>query len=134
MAVLAAAAVGICLGCAHGRDFQPLESFPADRALVYFYRPGASGNKGGKYSIKCIETELGKLRYGSYFTYLTIPGTHTFYYEGRYGFGKITVDLAPGETYYIRIRNTGFLTSKIKFEQVPAMLALVEMIDCRYYP
>lgn len=122
------------IGCAHGVDYKPVEHYSADKALVYFYRPETSGPKGGKYSIKYIETELGKLRYGGYFTYLASPGRYTFYYEGRYGYCNITVDLSPGEIYYIRLRSIGFLGSKLKLELVPALMAQVELLDCRNYP
>ncbi len=122
------------LSCVHGKPYQPVESYPPDQALVYFYRPEAHGTKGGKYSIKWVETELGKLRYGSYFTYLAAPGSYTFYHESHFGFAKIEVNLLAGETYYIRFRARGLLGGKLIFELVPSSFAQVELMDCRYYP
>jgi len=120
-------------GCAQGPGFKRIEEFPLDRALVYFYRPEASVASGQNYSIKMIETVLGKLSSGTYFTYIAVPGPQTYYYEGRYGFTKVSVDLAPGGTYYFRLRRTGFLGSSFKLEQVHPMVGQVEIMECRLY-
>jgi hypothetical protein len=124
-------ALFLCLlGCAHGKDFKQIENFPYDKALVYFYRPSSHAASGQNYSIKLIETELGKLRNGSYFAYLADPGRHTFYYDGRYGFAKVTLDLFAGETYYIRGQPGGFLGTRFKLEQVHPVIGRMEIVDC----
>lgn len=124
----------VLLGCAHGKDFKPVEGFPPDRALVYFYYPEKGPVKNQNYSIKLIETELGKLRYGRYFTYLSPPGKYTFYYDGRYGYATLSVELEAGMVYYLRFQPVKLLGGKIRFEMVPEVLAKVELLDCRLYP
>lgn len=121
-------------GCAHGPTFKPVESFPADKALVYFYRPSAYVASGQNYSIKWVESVLGKLQSGSYFTYLAQPGTQTFYYEGLYGFAKLTVELAPGEIYYIRGQPTGFAGSTFKLMQMHPVIGKLEIEECHFAP
>jgi len=108
-----------------------VESFPFDHALVYFYRPGIYTASGQNYSIKHLETELGKLKNGTYFTYLAQPGPHTFYYEGQYGFAKVSVELHSGETYYIRGKPSGFLGTTFRLDLMHPVIAQVEIAECR---
>lgn len=128
--VLAVAAI-ISAGCAHGPVFSGTEAPPFDRALIYFYRPGALTGAAGNYAIKRLESKLGTLRNGSYFPYFAETGTHTFYYEGINGYAKVTVEALAGETYFIRGRLRGFLGSSFKLELMHPMIGRAEISDCR---
>ncbi len=122
---------GCVLGCSHGQLYRPVENFPKDRALIFFYRPEGLGIKGGNLEIKGLEGLIGKLRYQGYFTYLARPGSQTFFHDSYYGFDKITLDLRPGETYYLRFYAKGIWNREVKFELVPEALARIELLDCR---
>lgn len=119
------------VGCAHGPAFSGSENPLPDRALIYFYRPGAMTGAAASYGIKRVEDKLGALRNGTYFPYQAEPGTHTFYYEGINGFAKVTLEVLAGETYFIRGRLKGFMGSSFKLELVHPVIGRAEISDCR---
>ncbi len=82
--ILLALALVCCGGCASGPRFEPMTSIPADKAVVYVYRPKQVIGWGGLFPVnspwivcpngeKCVD-----LRQGGYCVFEMSPGTNIF--------------------------------------------------------
>ena len=111
----------LATGCATSApNVTAVPQAPADKAVVYLYRPerviiGA----GGWMEVKVDGESLGKLRNGNYIVYSTSPGAHSFQYryshppaapivaalampEGAASDGpKVDFRLEAGKVYYV---------------------------------
>jgi len=73
----------------------------ANVGTVVFFRSPKLAGFGTRYRVREDDRELGKLSRATYFTIEVPAGTHHYwaFYEGP---DLITIDVEPGETYYVR--------------------------------
>ena len=73
----------------------------ANVGTVVFFRSPKLAGLGTRYKVREDDRELGKLSRATYFTVQVPAGTHHYwaFYEGP---DLITLDVEPGETYYVR--------------------------------
>ena len=88
-------------GCATGPPFQPVAEIPADKVLVYIYRPGAIFGSGVVYDVHVGEKEIVALRPKGYFPYFAAPG-ETEFWSRTEAKATVATNLSEGETYYLR--------------------------------
>lgn len=128
-----AAACALMTGCATGPAFQKVEAVPAEKALVYIYRP--STLHGAALVPIVVVNDFGArpLKSGSYYTYVAPPGPMTvaINHTGR---KTVSLDLKAGETYYVR-GGTIVMGMGIPYiETVAADKALPELAECKLAP
>jgi len=92
-----------------GTSFQPTEKIPADKAVVYIYRPAGSGAGGVAipFDVKANGKPVITLVQGGYYAYVTDPGNIEF---ATFEIGlmapnstsSITVDAKAGQAYYLK--------------------------------
>jgi hypothetical protein len=73
----------------------------ANVGTVVFFRSPKLAGLGTRYKVREDDRELGKLSRATYFSIQVPAGTHHYwaFYEGP---DLITLDVEPGETYYVR--------------------------------
>lgn len=69
-------------------------------AAVYFLRESAFTGGGISYFIFEDDKKIGLLKSGTYFTYKSSPGKHTYWAETE-SKAFVTLEVKAGETYYI---------------------------------
>lgn len=131
-AALAISGILAATGCngASGPKFSPATS-PADRALIYIYRPGAMMGRARVEAI-CLDGD-GKppeaprtcqnvIRNSGYFVLKTTPGQHHVWaWKGK----SIDMNVESGKSYYLRFNILGET-----FDSVPENEALKDLRDC----
>jgi uncharacterized protein DUF2846 len=122
-------AAGLIAGCASGPAFEPVASVPADKALLYFYRPASHGALY-KPMVAVNDKDVVALKAKGYFPYLATPGKLRLQIT-NIGAIATDVDVAPGQTYYVRA-GTVFMGMGVPFiEMVPPETGAQEIRDCK---
>jgi Protein of unknown function (DUF2846) len=119
----------LAAGCASGPPFEPVASVPADKALLYFYRPASHGALY-KPMVAVNDKDVVSMQAKGYFPYLVTPGKLTLSITNV---GRIAtnVEVAPGRTYYVRA-GTVFMGVGVPFiEMVPPETGAQEIRDCK---
>jgi uncharacterized protein DUF2846 len=125
-------AAGLIAGCASGPAFEPVASVPADKALLYFYRPASHGALY-KPTISVNDKAVVALQAKGYFPYLASPGKVRLSITSV-GTIATNLDVAPGQTYYVRA-GTVFMGVGVPFiEAVPPETGAQEIRDCKLLP
>ena len=120
-------------GCASGPPFQKIDSVPADKGLVYIYRPSTMHGAALVPMIVVNDFRALPLKSGSYYTYFAPPGpiqvaiNHT-------GRRLVNFDVKAGETYYIRGGTIVMGFGMPYIEVATAAQALPELSECKLSP
>ena len=116
-------------GCASGPAFEPVATVPADKALLYIYRPATHGALY-KPMVSVNDKNLVALQARGYIPYLATPGSVRLSIS-NIGSNSMNVDAAPGRTYYVRA-GTVFMGMGVPFiEVVPPEVGAQEIRDCK---
>ncbi len=105
---------------------------PADRAVVYVYRPTSLLPGSERCNVKMNESVAGGLGPGQY-TYVIVKPGHTRFEGSDTEAAFVTVNLEPGREYFIRetwlFDRTGLHS---RLQHIPKVRALREMTRCTY--
>jgi len=127
--------VALLSGCASlGPVYQKVETVPADRGLVYIYRPSSFVGGGVSYDVKVGETPVTTLYNGGYYPYLSAPGEVEFWAktESR---SAVTLDVKAGETYFLKgTVGVGLLVGRPHLTVVPNETGAGEIAGCKLIP
>src|SRR5207253_9574068 len=74
---------------------------PEGKGQIVFYREKKFTGAAIRFKVREGETELGKLSNGVYFVVPVDPGTHTYTVHSE-AKDVLTLDVEPGETYYVK--------------------------------
>ena len=81
-------------------DVPPTMTADAEHGLIYFFREWAFGGGGVSYFVQEDTKNIGLLKAGSYFSYKSKPGKHTYASETE-SKSSVTLDIQAGQTYYV---------------------------------
>ena len=128
--------VALCIaitGCASGPPFQKVENVPADKGLVYIYRPSTIHGAALVPMMVVNDFRALPLKSGSYYTYFASPGplqiaiNHT-------GRRVVNFDVKAGETYFVRGGTVVMGFGVPYIEIANAAQALPELSECKLSP
>jgi hypothetical protein len=94
-----AAMMTLLSGCASGPAFQP-PLLPADKAVIFIYRPSAFGFAKA-YEVKRGEDTIVTMKSHGYYPYVTDPGTVTLSATTETT-DTVTLDVQPAKAYYVK--------------------------------
>jgi hypothetical protein len=97
--MLAAIMTVVLAGCASGPAFQA-PVLPADKAVIFIYRPSAFGFAKA-YEIKRGEDTIVTMKSHGYYPYVTDPGTVTLSATTETT-DSVTLDVKPAKVYYVK--------------------------------
>jgi hypothetical protein len=98
------ASLFVLSGCAaSGSSFSAADPAPADKGIVYFYRPAAL--TGGGLNIMLVDNgaQISRIQNGQFIKYFAAPGKHTFHTDTVAIDKAVEFDVEAGETYFVRI-------------------------------
>ena len=139
--VLPRTAINSCLliaaltiaGCASGPAFQKIADIPADKALIYIYRPSVMHGAALVPYVVINNLNAIPLKTGGYYPYFSAPGTVTISITHT-AKRSITIDIKAGQTYYVK-GGTVFMAMGIPYiESVSAKVGLAELSECKRLP
>lgn len=149
MTMLRAALVCIVLvalyGCAaSGAKFVGLLVPQHDDSVLYVYRPWDYINAGMAPYVYIDGEERAPLKNGGYQVYRLAPGSYSvitqgYFWEWNAGRREVTVQLAPGQTAYLKLASglayrdpaTGLIIDRAGLHQVSEALAAEELARTR---
>lgn len=122
-------------GCASlGPVYSSVDKIPDDTGLIYFYRPSSFVGGGASYDIKNNDTVITTLYNGGYYPYFSGPGEKEFWAQTE-SKSSVTLDVKPGETYYIKGEiGVGFLIGRPHLMVVAPEIAAKEISECKLIP
>jgi hypothetical protein len=129
---VAVAGLAMMSGCAtKGAAFQQVESIPADKGLVYVYRPASFKGAAVSYGVKAKDTVITNLTNGGYYPYFADPGEIEIWAKTE-AKSSVTLDVKAGQTYYVKggIR-IGALVGRPHLAVVPADVGAAEIAECK---
>lgn len=87
-----------------GATYQEMIGVPADKAVVYFYRPSLPYEYGVVFDIQANGAPVVGLADGSYFPWVSAPGLVTFT-SRRAGekTSELPVNVEAGQSYYVQL-------------------------------
>ena len=97
--MLAAMMTLVLGGCASGPVFQPT-LLPADKAVIFIYRPSAFGFAKA-YEVKRGEDTIVTMKSHGYYPYVTDPGTVTLSATTETT-DSVTLDVKAAQVYYVK--------------------------------
>lgn len=133
-------ALGVILytqGCGPtlGHVYTKVEDMPANKAVVYVYRPSSFFGGGVVYDVKANGKEVVTTLYnGGYYPYVTEPREIEFSAktESR---DAVTIDVKPGQTYFLKgTVGVGFVVGRPHLTVVPPNVAENEIAECKLIP
>jgi hypothetical protein len=139
--VLPRTAINSCLlivaltivGCASGPAFKKIDDVPADKGLIYVYRPSAMHGAALVPYVVINNLNAIPLKRGGYYPYFSVPGTVTISITHT-AKRSITIDVKAGKTYYVK-GGTVFGAFGIPYiESVSAEVGLAEISECKRLP
>ena len=111
---------------------------PADKAVVYIYRPAGSGAGGAAipFGVKANDKVVTTLVQGGYYTYFTEPGNIEFttFETGPMAPNSqfsVTVDVKAGQAYYIKGAHGKGLGGRANLVSVSPEVGANEIADCK---
>jgi hypothetical protein len=121
-----------------GASFQPTAEIPADKAVVYIYRPAGSGAGGVAmpFDVKANGKPVTTLVQGGYCAYVSDPGTIEFA-TFETGFGaptstfSLTVDAKAGQAYYLKGAHGKGLGGRASLAPVSPEAGANEIANCK---
>ena len=121
-----------------GSSFQPTAKIPADKAVVYIYRPTGSGAGGAAipFDVKANGKVVTTLVQGGYCVYVTEPGAIEFTafdtgFMAPTSTSSITVDAKAGQAYYLKGAHGKGLGGRAHLESVSPDVGASEVISCK---
>jgi hypothetical protein len=120
-------------GCATGPAFQKVENVPADKGLVYIYRPSVMHGAALVPYVVVNDFRALPLKSGGYYTYVAPPGPVTVVIN-HVGRQTVSFDVEAGHTYYVK-GGTIFMAMGIPYiEMASSETALPELAECKQMP
>lgn len=89
-----------CAGMPRSSE-HPLPSVQPDHGLVYFFRESSFKGAAIQYDVRDNGNVIGALQSGTYFFENATPGKHVYSAKTE-AENDVTVDVAPGKTYYVQ--------------------------------
>jgi len=128
------AVAALSCGCAAtGPGFTAADP-PADKALVYIYRPELGNGPLVRFNIAVGERRIVYLIRGGYFPYLASPG-ETEFWAGTESRAAVTENLRAGHTYYLRgLAGAGYWVPRPELAFVPSEEAEPDLEGCVLLP
>ena len=121
-----------------GSSFQPTAKIPADKAVVYIYRPTGSGAGGAAipFDVKANGKIVTTLVQGGYCVYVTEPGAIEFTafdtgFMAPTSTSSITVDAKAGQAYYLKGAHGKGLGGRAHLESASPEVAANEIANCK---
>ena len=139
MLVVVTAAFAMMQGCARpvkGPAFTEIKEIPADRGLVYIYRPLTQTARSMANTVEANGERVFLMHKGGYHPYLAKPGKVEISVRGG---GKrcmpVVIDVVPRRTYYVRARvhtsmNSSHWWAPLSLKVVPADIGAKEIAKC----
>ena len=119
-----------------GTSFQG-EKIPADKAVVYIYRPaGSTGGKAMPFGVRVSDKVVTTQVQGGYYAYLTEPGNIEFtVFEiglmAPKSTSSITVDAKAGLAYYLKGSHGKGAGGRAHLELVSPEVGANEIVNCK---
>lgn len=114
--------------------FQPVDSIPAGKALVYIYRTAEFTGSAVHYSVSVNGTPISRVHLynGGYFVYFAEPGQNIFTAEVSKESTTAVVNAEVGKTYFVKgsIR-VGTWVGRPFLETVEDYVGLDEIQKCK---
>jgi len=130
--MLAAIMTVVLAGCASGPVFQA-PVLPADKAVIFIYRPSAFGFAKA-YDVKRGDETIVTVKSHGYFPYLTDPGTVTLSATTETT-DSVTLDVKPSQVYFVKAgMKVGFWVNRPTLAVVSATEADPELAHCKLLP
>lgn len=119
-------------GCsAKGPAFTPVATIPAEKSLIYVYRPSGFLGGGVHYDVYAGQEKVCNLVQGGYCQYFGAPGEIEIWGKTE-SKGTITIDSKVGQTTYVKAGvGMGFLVGRPNFTVVDTTLGGTEIKDCK---
>ena len=116
-------------GCASlGKSFEVVEAVPPDKALIYFYRPGAFVGGGAYYDIIVNDKLVCTMYNGGYYPYFVDPGKINITASTEVT-RELTFVAKTNQIYYVKGGITmGILVGRPSLEMVSSDVAREEII------
>ena len=121
-----------------GSSFQPTAEIPADKAVVYIYRPAGSGAGGQAipFGVKANGKVEITLVQGGYYAYISEPGRIEFSafetgFMAPTSVSSITVDAKAGLAYYLKGAHGKGLGGRAHLESVSPEAGASEIANCK---
>ena len=129
---LAAIITVVLAGCASGPAFQA-PVLPADKAVIFIYRPSAFG-LAKAYDVKRGDETIVTMKSHGYFPYLADPGPVTLSATTETT-DTVTLDVKPSQVYFVKAgMKTGFWVNRPTLAVVSANEADPELAHCKLLP
>ena len=132
LAVLSLAGVAFMSGCAtNGPAFAKVETIPADKGLIYIYRPQAFQGGAVSYDVRVNDAVVTHLSNGGYYPYFAAPGEAQVSAKTE-ATSSVTLDVKAGQTYYVKggVR-IGFLVGRPHLMVMANDVGASEIADCK---
>ena len=130
--ILAAMMTLVLGGCASGPAFQP-PVLPADKAVIFIYRPSAFGFAKA-YDVKRGEDTIVTMKSRGYYPYVTDPGTVTLSATTETT-DSVTLDVKAAQAYYVRAgMKVGFWVNRPTLAVVSHDEADPDLARCKLLP
>ncbi len=120
-----------------GPSFQQAGTIPADKTMVYIYRPGGlTGGLGMPFGLKANGKTLITLVQGGYYAYLTEPGNIEFTtfevgFMAPSSVSSITVDAKAQQAYYLKGAHGKGLGGRASLQLVSPEVGAGEIANCK---
>ena len=120
-----------------GASFQQTGTIPADKAIVYIYRPGGlAGGLAIPFDVKANGKAVTTLVQGGYYAYLAEPGQIEFTafdtgFMAPTSIFSITVDAKAGQAYYLKGAHGKGLGGRAHLESVSSEVGANEIVNCK---
>jgi hypothetical protein len=126
---LAAIATLLLAGCAKGPIYQATP-LPADKAVIFIYRPSAFGFAKA-YEVKRGDDTIVTMRSHGYYPYVTDPGSVTLSATTETT-DTVTLDVKPSQAYYVKAgMKTGVWVNRPTLAVVTADEAGEDLARCK---
>ena len=120
-----------------GPSFQQVGTIPADKTIVYIYRPGGlTGGLGMPFGLKANGITLITLVQGGYYAYLTEPGKIEFTtfevgFMAPSSVFSITVDATAQQAYYLKGAHGKGISGRASLQLVSPEIGANEIVNCK---
>jgi hypothetical protein len=139
-------------GSTLGPSFKPGETIPADKAVIYVYRPnnpigagewffgtGSAADVGIHFPVKANGKLVTTLVKGGYYAYLTEPGQIVFTafdtgFMAPSSVFSITVDAKAGQAYYLKGAHGKGMAGRAHLTLVTPEVGASEITNCQLIP
>jgi hypothetical protein len=128
LCLAAGAALGGCV--VGGTRFTAPDPVPADKAAIYFYRPGELHGAAVAVEIEEPGQPAVAVKNGQFVRVLVAPGSHSYRIEPAGNDQGVSFGVEAGQTYYVRVAIKGADTNTLYLSRVYPDEATVELKTC----